>query len=55
MYDVEKLYVEKESLDARGLSEEDLSVDVEILPASDLKNCLMNQRYFLISNVTYNQ
>ena len=37
MYDVEKLYVEKESLEERGLSEDDLSVDVEVLASSDLK------------------
>lgn len=35
-YDVEKLYVERESLEARGLSEEDLIVDVEVLPAAEL-------------------
>ena len=36
-YDVEKLYVEKESLDERGLSEDDLSVDVEVLASAELK------------------
>lgn len=46
MYDVEKLYVEKESLEARGLSQEDLSVDVEILPASDLKNLFNESEVF---------
>ena len=46
MYDVEKLYVEKESLDARGLSEEDLSVDVEILPASDLRKLFNESEVF---------
>ena len=46
MYDVEKLYVEKESLDARGLSEEDLSVDVEILPALDLKKLFNESEVF---------
>ena len=30
-YDVEKLYVERESLEARGLTEDDLMVDVEVL------------------------
>ena len=30
-YDVEKLYVERESMDARGLTEDDLIVDVEVL------------------------
>jgi len=35
-YDVEKLYVEKESLAARGLTEEDLVVDVEVLDSKAL-------------------
>ncbi len=46
MYDVEKLYVEKESLEARGLSEDDLSVDVEILPAIDLKKLFNDSEVF---------
>ena len=46
MYDVEKLYVEKESLEARGLSEYDLSVDVEILPAIDLKKLFNDSEVF---------
>ena len=46
MYDVEKLYVEKESLESRGLSEEDLSVDVQILPASDLKKLFNESEVF---------
>ncbi len=32
-YDVEKLYVERESLEARGLTEDDLIVDVTVLAA----------------------
>ena len=35
-YDVEKLYVERESLDARGLAEDDLIVAVTVLPAAEL-------------------
>ncbi len=30
-YDIEKLYVEKESMEARGLTEDDLLVDVTVL------------------------
>ncbi len=30
-YDIEKLYVEKESMEARGLSEDDLVVPVEVM------------------------
>lgn len=39
-YDVEKLYVEKESLEARGLTEEDLVVDVEVLSTSELSEII---------------
>jgi tRNA 2-thiouridine synthesizing protein C len=35
-YDVEKLYVEKESLDARGLTEDDLAVDVTVLSSAEM-------------------
>jgi len=42
-YDVEKLYVEKESLDARGLTEDDLVVDVEILSTDELREIMAAQ------------
>jgi tRNA 2-thiouridine synthesizing protein C len=42
-YDVEKLYVERESLAARGLSEDDLIVDVEVLGSSELANLMAEQ------------
>ena len=42
-YDVEKLYVEQESLAARGLSEEDLIVDVTVLPAAELGALMAEQ------------
>lgn len=35
-YDVEKLYVERESLQARGLTEDDLVVDVELLSSAQM-------------------
>ncbi len=35
-YDVEKLYVERESLQLRGLTEEDLVVDVELLSTAQM-------------------
>lgn len=37
MYDVEKLFVEQESLAERGLSEDDLVVDVEVIPRAAVK------------------
>ena len=35
-YDIEKLYVEQESLDERGLTEDDLLVDVEVISRADM-------------------
>lgn len=35
-YDIEKLYVEKESLDERGLSESDLLVPVEVISRAEM-------------------
>jgi len=35
-YDIEKLYVEKESLEARGLTEDDLLVDVTVMPKDEM-------------------
>ena len=40
MYDVEKLYVEKESLESRGLTEDDLSVDVKVIDRSEMKKLI---------------
>ncbi|GMQ77177.1 MAG: sulfurtransferase complex subunit TusC [Gammaproteobacteria bacterium] len=48
MYDVEKLYVEKESLEARGLTEEDLLVPVEVMSNSDIGK-LMEQQDVVLS------
>ncbi|MBN1279970.1 MAG: sulfurtransferase complex subunit TusC [Chlorobium sp.] len=46
-YDVEKLYVDRVSLDERGLSEEDLLVDVEVLDSSEI-GALMNEQDVII-------
>lgn len=48
MYDVEKLYVEKESLEARGLTEEDLVVSVEVMSSSEIGK-LMEQQDVVLS------
>ena len=48
MYDVEKLYVEKESLETRGLTEDDLVVPVEVMSASELGE-LMEQQDVILS------
>lgn len=47
-YDVEKLYVERESLEARGLSEDDLIVDVSVLSAGEL-GALMDEQDVVLS------
>jgi tRNA 2-thiouridine synthesizing protein C len=42
-YDIEKLYVERESLAARGLTVDDLVVDVTVLPREDLARLMTEQ------------
>ena len=42
-YDIEKLYVEKESLEARGLSENDLVVPVQVLSAAEMGKLMESQ------------
>jgi sulfur relay protein TusC/DsrF len=42
-YDIEKLYVEKESLEARGLTEDDLLVDVQVLSSAELGAMMAEQ------------
>jgi tRNA 2-thiouridine synthesizing protein C len=42
-YDVEKIYVEKESLEARGLGAGDLVIPVEVIAAADLREIMAQQ------------
>ncbi len=42
-YDVEKLFVEKESLEARGLTADDLVVPVEVLCSAELAELMNDQ------------
>ena len=42
-YDVEKLYVERESLEARGLTEGDLLVPVEVLDSTQMARLMAEQ------------
>ena len=42
-YEIEKLYVEKESLEVRGLSEENLIVPVQVLTAGQLGELMQQQ------------
>ena len=46
-HDVEKIYVEKESLLARGLSPEDLIIPVEVVAADDLREIMAQQDVFI--------
>lgn len=47
-YDVEKLYVDKESMDERGLTQDDLLVDVEIISRAALAD-LMDEQDVVLS------
>lgn len=47
-YDIEKLYVEKESMEARGLTEDDLLVDVTVLSRDEMGK-LMDEMNVVIS------
>ncbi|MFA7239157.1 MAG: sulfurtransferase complex subunit TusC [Sulfuricellaceae bacterium] len=47
-YDIEKLYVEQESLEERGLTEADLLVDVEVLSRADMA-ALMEEQDVILS------
>jgi tRNA 2-thiouridine synthesizing protein C len=42
-YDIEKLYVERESMQARGLTEDDMLVDVTVLPAAEMAALMREQ------------
>jgi tRNA 2-thiouridine synthesizing protein C len=42
-YDIEKIYVEKESLDARGLSSDDLIIPVEVLTSKEMREKMAQQ------------
>ena len=47
MYDVEKLYVEKESMDQRGLTKGDLSVEVKIISSGDMQKLIKESEVIL--------
>ena len=42
-YDIEKLYVERESLEARGITEDKLLVDVQVLSRADMAKLMGEQ------------
>ena len=43
MYDVEKLYVEKESMQARGMTKDDLNVAVEVKTSEEIGRLMEEQ------------
>jgi tRNA 2-thiouridine synthesizing protein C len=47
MYDVEKLYVERESMEARGLTEDDFVVPVEVLGSREIADLMEDQDVIL--------
>jgi tRNA 2-thiouridine synthesizing protein C len=47
MYDVEKLYVEKESMEARGMTEDDLNVPVEVKTSEEIGRLMEEQDVIL--------
>ena len=47
MYDVEKLYVEKESMEARGMTVEDLNVPVEVKTSEEIGRLMEEQDVIL--------
>ncbi|HEY5683396.1 MAG TPA: sulfurtransferase complex subunit TusC [Sulfuricaulis sp.] len=42
-YDIEKLYVEKESMEARGLKEEDFIVPVKVINTAEMADLMQSQ------------
>jgi tRNA 2-thiouridine synthesizing protein C len=46
-YDIEKLYVEKESMEARGLTEADFLVEVKVLTAPEMASLMETQDVIL--------
>jgi tRNA 2-thiouridine synthesizing protein C len=48
MYDVEKIYVEKESMEVRGLTEDDLIIPVEVMNNDEVAK-MMNEMDVLLN------
>ena len=47
MYDVEKLYVEKESMELRGVTEDDFNVEVEVKTSEEIGRLMEEQDVIL--------
>jgi len=48
-YEVEKIYVERESLEARGLTEDDLIIPVEVKSTKELRDIMAQQEVVISS------
>ena len=48
-YEVEKIYVEKESLELRGMTEDDLIIPVEVKSAEELRDIMAQQEVVISS------
>jgi len=48
-YEVEKIYVEKESLEERGLTEDDLIIPVEVVSTEKLRDIMAQQEVVISS------
>jgi len=48
-YEVEKIYVEKESLEERGLTEDDLIIPVEVVSTEELRDIMAQQEVVISS------
>ena len=46
-YDIEKLYVEKESMESRGLKESDFIVPVKVISAQEMADLMLTQDVIL--------
>jgi tRNA 2-thiouridine synthesizing protein C len=48
-YEVEKIYVEKESLEARGMTEDDLIIPVEVVSTEKMRDIMAQQEVVISS------
>ena len=47
-YDIEKIYVDRESLESRGLSMDDLVIEPKVIEASEVEAMMEEQKNFFI-------
>jgi tRNA 2-thiouridine synthesizing protein C len=47
-YDIEKLYIDKDSLEARGLTLDDLVIEPKVIDASEVEDLMEEQKNFFM-------